>query len=183
VKRWVPLAKKSASAFLLLATHWLTSSQWHPTNQQRQNTRWYLPTGNGDCQERQVALLRMAAKPGATASRTVRGDTHAERRREGRRDTSAGKNARPGLKKDSRSPFRASDNGSEPSQREGPPCPLHGGGRPAFFMWWNHLLVTARRCRRSCPPRFGGFMRGGQDCPPRKVDFGGFGTPDRLWSR
>jgi len=38
VKRWVPLAKKSASAFLLLATHWLTSSQWHPTNQQRQNT-------------------------------------------------------------------------------------------------------------------------------------------------
>jgi len=28
----------SASAFLLLATHWLTSSQWHPTNQQRQNT-------------------------------------------------------------------------------------------------------------------------------------------------
>jgi len=38
VKRWVPLAKKSASAFLLLATHWLTSSQWHPTNQQRQKT-------------------------------------------------------------------------------------------------------------------------------------------------
>jgi len=29
----------SASAFLLLATHWLTSSQWHPANQQRQSTR------------------------------------------------------------------------------------------------------------------------------------------------
>jgi len=59
VKRWVPLAKKSASAFLLLATHWLTSSQWHPTNQQRQNTRFRAAAFPGR-RERSLYLFLVA---------------------------------------------------------------------------------------------------------------------------